>query len=87
VTSSVDFLIGRNVRRLRVERGLTCAALAGLLCISESSLRAYESGDTRVPSELFYQLAVTMDVSVSAFFESHDAHGADPPARPAARLH
>ncbi len=87
MTSAVDCRIGRNVRRLRVERGLACAALAALLCISESSLRAYELGEQRMPPELFLQLAMSMDVSISAFFDVNEVHGVAPSLHPAARLH
>jgi transcriptional regulator with XRE-family HTH domain len=87
VTSSVDVRIGRNVRRLRVERGLACGALAGLVHINESSLRAYELGEKRVPPELFYRLALAMDVSISSFFEIQDVLEVARPERMVARLH
>jgi transcriptional regulator with XRE-family HTH domain len=87
VTSAVDVQIGHNMRRLRVERGLGCTQLASLVGMSACALRAYESGEQRVPVGLFHQLALTLDVSIGAFFETQDAPGTVQPARLAARLH
>ena len=71
----LDLYVGRNIRRLRQERGLSEAAVALALGEPLFHLRAYESGAERVGSRRLAALARILDVAVGAFFEDAGAGG------------
>jgi transcriptional regulator with XRE-family HTH domain len=73
--------------RLRMERGLSRATLARLAQVTEADLCAYEAGERRMPAALFYDLATTMDVTISAFFACPDLPGAAVPDQLQPRPH
>ena len=85
--SPADLIIGQNLTRLRIDRGFARADLARRLAVSDDVLASYEDGMLRVPAALFYELAQTLRVPISAFFESCDiiAPALAAPAHP--RLH
>jgi predicted transcriptional regulator/transcriptional regulator with XRE-family HTH domain len=59
-------LIGRTVRRLRAERGLTQQALAARLGISASYLNLIEHDQRAVTASLLIKLTETLDVDIAA---------------------
>ncbi len=59
-------LIGRTVRRLRAERGLTQQALAARLGISASYLNLIEHDQRAVTASLLIKLTETLDVDLAA---------------------
>lgn len=59
-------LIGRTVRRLRAERGLTQQALAARLGISASYLNLIEHDQRAVTASLLIKLTETLDVALAA---------------------
>jgi transcriptional regulator with XRE-family HTH domain len=71
----LDLYVGRNVRRLREERGLSEAVVALALGEPLMRLRAYEAGTERIGSRRLAALARILDVTLSAFFEDGDAGG------------
>jgi transcriptional regulator with XRE-family HTH domain len=71
----LDLYVGRNIRRLRLERGLSEAAVALALGEPLIRLRAYEAGTERIGSRRLAALARILDVTLSAFFEDSDAGG------------
>jgi transcriptional regulator with XRE-family HTH domain len=71
----LDLYVGRNVRRLRRERGLSEATVALALGEPLLRLRAYEAGTERIGSRRLAALARILDVALSAFFEDADAGG------------
>jgi transcriptional regulator with XRE-family HTH domain len=71
----LDLYVGRNMRRLREERGLSEAAVALALGEPLVRLRAYEAGAERVGSRRLAALARILDVTLGAFFEDGDAGG------------
>jgi transcriptional regulator with XRE-family HTH domain len=71
----LDLYVGRNIRRLRVERGLSEAMVA--LAVGEplARLRAWEAGTERVGSRRLAALARVFEVTIAAFFEDVHAGG------------
>lgn len=62
--SAIDVVVGENLRRIRVQRGLAHDTLAARCGIDVDELRAFESGARPVrPAEL---MALTRALRVSA---------------------
>ena len=66
--------IGENIKRIRIQRGLTQAELAYLLKISESTIRGYELGIRNPkPSKLAaiaHALGVNVEVLLNSDFDN-----------------
>jgi len=58
----VDIQIGRNIRTSRDAASMSARDLAAKLTITEVDVLAWESGETRVPAELFLACARALDV-------------------------
>lgn len=71
----LDLYVGRNIRRLREERGMSDAAVALALGEPLVRLRAWEAGTERIGSRRLAALARVLDVTLGAFFEDSDAGG------------
>ena len=71
----LDLYVGRNIRRLRLERGLSEAAVSLALGEPPTRLRAWEAGTERVGSRRLTALARVLDVTLGAFFEDMHAGG------------
>src|SRR6201994_5046950 len=65
-------LIGRTVRRLRGEQGLTQQALAGRLGVSPSYLTLIEHEQRPVTASLLIKLAETLKVDLAALSGSQE---------------
>src|SRR3954452_10737638 len=65
-------LIGRTVRRLRTERGLSQQALATRLGISASYLNLIEHEQRAVTASLLIKLAETLQVDLAALSGSQE---------------
>ena len=65
-------LIGRTVRRLRMERGLTQQALAARLGISASYLNLIEHDQRSVTASLLIKLGETLAVDLAALSGSRE---------------
>ena len=79
------FAIGRNVRRLREQRGISLSALARRAGISKAYLSQLENDPAKKPSaEIVYHLARAMEVSMTELMglEGETAAAADPDALP-----
>jgi transcriptional regulator with XRE-family HTH domain len=72
--------LGVHVSTLRKEHGLTQAALARLLGVSQQTVFAYELGDRRISVFMLVKLAKILGVSLEALM------GLTIPARPKRRL-
>ena len=66
--AAVDRAVGRQIRRIRRERGFTQRNLAVAAKISIVTIRAYELGRLRVPPERLAAIAEILKTRVSAFF-------------------
>jgi transcriptional regulator with XRE-family HTH domain len=67
--------IGGKIRAFRLEAGLTQERLAERLGITFQQVQKYERGITKVNLSKLQQLAVILNVPVTAFFEE-DSHKA-----------
>ncbi len=83
--AAADLVVGANVRRLRVEAGITLVDLAGALGISHQQLQKYETGANRVSAGMLYELARYFVMPVDALFEGGDETGDDDTALTRAR--
>lgn len=68
-------MLGDKIREIRKSEGLTAAALAAKVGVSESYISQMERGLADPSVSLLRRLAFTLQVSVSAFF---DEEGAEP---------
>jgi transcriptional regulator with XRE-family HTH domain len=71
----IDQHVGRMIRLLRRERGLSQTALAGALNLTFQQVQKYERGFNRVSASKLYQTAAVMGVPVAALFEGLPAPG------------
>lgn len=62
-------LIGRNLRKLRVERGLSQEKLALEAAIDRSYVGRIERGEENVTISVLENLAAALDTKVGAFFD------------------
>ena len=62
--------IGGRIRRFRLEAGLTQERLAERLGITFQQVQKYERGITKVNLSKLQQLAASLNVPVTAFFEN-----------------
>lgn len=58
--------VGARMRRLREERGLSAADLAGKLGVTEGQLSAWESGQGVAPYETMRALAAALGTTADA---------------------
>jgi len=66
--NDVDRLVGRNVRRLRTERGLTLVDVAVALKISHQQLQKYETGANRLSAGMISNLSEALSVPIETLF-------------------
>lgn len=66
-----DELIGRRIRTLRGEGGLTQEGLAAMVGISCQQLQKYESGANRVSVSRLLEIADALQVDIAAMFDVH----------------
>ncbi len=65
----VDILVGRNVRQLRARRRVSQLELGEALGLTFQQIQKYEKGTNRVSASKLHQIAVFLDVEISALFE------------------
>jgi transcriptional regulator with XRE-family HTH domain len=63
-------LIGRRMRILRLERGLSQVELGALIGASADDIDRLEKGVKRLRAALLTRMAQALDVDVSAFFRA-----------------
>lgn len=64
-----DLAVGANIRKLRVENGLTLQELAAQLGFSHQQLQKYETGSNRVSAGVLYHIARAFCVPIDSLFE------------------
>lgn len=72
-------ILGDNVRRLRLERGLSRRALAELASVSAAYIGRIECGRANVRSTTLAALATALDADAVVLLV-HEAEAAHPPA-------
>ncbi len=63
-------LIGRLIRRFRLQKGLSQMGLAELIGVSYQQVQKYESGKSSISIERLIDIAEALDMPVSKFFPS-----------------
>ncbi len=68
----MEIPIGKNIRRLRVQKGLTQTELANALCVSFQAVSKCERGYSYPDIALLLPIARTFGVSLDILFEDED---------------
>lgn len=68
-TTAVDVQIGRNVRKRRIELGLSQTELAEACGITFQQVQKYENGSNRVSAARLWQFSAALGMDVNAFYE------------------
>ncbi len=71
--TDIDRLVGENLRRLRVQRGLTLAQLAAEVGLSHQQLQKYETGSNRLSAGTLCIVAAALDVPIEQLFRADEA--------------
>ena len=66
---AVDKLVGRNIRVLRLAKGLSQTELADALGITFQQVQKYEKGTNRVGSGRLLKISGVLGVKITDFFE------------------
>lgn len=70
--NDIDRLVGRNLRQLRLEAGLSLQELAARIGLSHQQLQKYETGSNRLSVGLLPGFAEALGVDVTVFFQDAD---------------
>lgn len=71
-----DRHVGRQIATVRVQSDVSQAQLARSIGISFQQLQKYENAKNRVSASMLYEIAKSLDVPISRFFEGlPDGHG------------
>jgi transcriptional regulator with XRE-family HTH domain len=68
-TTLVDVQIGRNLRKRRLELGMTQTELAHACGITFQQVQKYENGANRVSAARLWQFVAVLGLKLEAFFE------------------
>jgi transcriptional regulator with XRE-family HTH domain len=68
--SAMEINVGGSLRRLREERNLTLRTLAEKSCLAINTLSLIENGKSSPSVSTLQQLAVALEVPITAFFET-----------------
>jgi transcriptional regulator with XRE-family HTH domain len=66
---AVDILVGRNIRILRQDRGMSQTELGRKIDVTFQQVQKYENGTNRVGSGRLFKIASILGVPITAFFE------------------
>ncbi len=67
----IDVYVGKRVRFKRKVLGLTQSDLAEKVEITFQQIQKYEKGENRISASMLYQIAQSLNTSVSFFFEGY----------------
>jgi transcriptional regulator with XRE-family HTH domain len=70
-----DIAVGRRIRALRLERGMSQTALGGHLDLTFQQIQKYEKGSNRVGAGRLQAIAEVFGVPVSAFYQDVGSNG------------
>jgi transcriptional regulator with XRE-family HTH domain len=77
---STDFEIGRRIRALRLERGLSQTKLGTLVGVTFQQIQKYEKGTNRVASGRLQRLSNALNVPITFFYADTAADAPNPNA-------
>jgi transcriptional regulator with XRE-family HTH domain len=66
---AVDKVVGRNIRILRLAKGLSQTELADALGVTFQQVQKYEKGTNRIGAGRLHEIARILQVPISFFFE------------------
>ena len=64
-----DAEIGRRMRALRLERGLSQTELGTMLGVTFQQIQKYENGKNRVSAARLFEICKALNVSLASMFE------------------
>ena len=73
----VDVHVGQRVRQCRGLAGMTQQQLGDRVGIRFQQIQKYEAGTNRISASRMWEIAATMEVPVSFFFEGLDGQAPD----------
>jgi transcriptional regulator with XRE-family HTH domain len=73
----IDILVGTNLRRLRINAGMTMVQLAAEIGVSYQQLQKYEHGRNRLSASMLWECAQALDEPVWKLFVRPPQRGND----------
>ena len=70
--NDIDLLVGKKLRKLRLEAGLTLQDLAQQIGVSHQQLQKYETGSNRLSVGMLPVVAEALGAEIMEFFEDAD---------------
>jgi transcriptional regulator with XRE-family HTH domain len=70
--NDIDLLVGKKLRKLRLEAGLTLQDLAKQIGVSHQQLQKYETGANRLSVGMLPVVAEALGAEIMEFFEDAD---------------
>lgn len=77
--TEVDTHVGRMIRAIRKERGISQETLAEALGVSFQQVQKYENGTNRISASKMFAAGAALDVAPGTFFEGLGGSGQLPP--------
>jgi len=71
-TGPVDKVIGRNLRDLRIARGMSQTALGDRLGLTFQQIQKYEKGANRIAASTLYDMTRILEVTFGEFFKENE---------------
>lgn len=68
-TTTIDALVGENVRVLRMARGISIGVLAQHIGVAWQQMQKYENGQNRVAPDRLYRIATYFGQNVDRLFQ------------------
>ena len=62
--------VGENIRKIRIERGLSIRKLAAMVNVGESYIRAYETGKRNPKIQSLEAIAKALDVNIEVLTDT-----------------
>ena len=78
---AIDALVGRNIRILRLDRGMSQTELARRVGVTFQQVQKYENGANRVGSGRLFKIGSAFGVPISSFFDGAEHSASDGDAR------
>lgn len=72
MTHRVDVLVGQKIRQRRWMIGMTQKQLAAAVGVKFQQIQKYETGKNRVSASRLFEISMTLDVSISFFFQESE---------------
>lgn len=67
-TNDIDYILGKKLRNLRVERRISQTTLAKAIGVTFQQIQKYETGTNRISASRLYMIAYALNIPVTVFF-------------------